>query len=72
MEKVLSDTKSGPLPTLIMDLAMLVSTSGRERTATEYRCLLESHGFVEVDIRLLPESPHRDVISALKPLEGSQ
>lgn len=68
LEKVLNEAKDGPLHTLIFDLAMLISAEGRERTAGEYRSLLESYGFTDVQVRLLPESSRRDAILARKPI----
>lgn len=67
LEKVLNEAKDGPLKTLMFDLAMLVSADGRERTAVEYRDLLLRHGFADAQVRLLPESPHRDAVLARKP-----
>ena len=72
LERVLNDQKDGPLTTLIFDLGMLVSSEGRERTAAEYRLLLEAHGFEgeESQLRLLPEARFRDAILAYKPRGG--
>jgi len=67
LEKVLNEAKDGPLSTLIFDLAMLISADGRERTAGEYTSLLEGHGFVDVQVRILAESSRRDAILARKP-----
>lgn len=38
------------LPTLLVDLHMLVVTGGRERTAEEFRGLLEQAGFTAVAV----------------------
>jgi acetylserotonin N-methyltransferase len=47
-ESLLNDEQTGPVYTLMQDLNMLVCTDGRERTAAEYRSLLETAGFSEV------------------------
>lgn len=52
--------------TLIFDLGMLVSSSGRERTADEYRKLLKKQSFIDVEVKLLPEARFRDAILARK------
>ncbi len=51
-ETVVNPDRSGPMPSLMQDLNMLVCTDGRERTFLEYRGLLESAGFAAVDYRL--------------------
>jgi acetylserotonin N-methyltransferase len=51
-ETILDPDRSGPVPSLMQDLNMLVCTDGRERTFAEYRRLLESSGFASVDYRL--------------------
>ena len=47
-EQILNEDKSGPLPALLNCLLMLVETGGKERSASEYKHLLEKHGFVDV------------------------
>jgi acetylserotonin N-methyltransferase len=47
-ESLLNDDRSGPVYTLTQDLNMLVCTDGRERTEAEYRNLLQSAGFTDV------------------------
>jgi acetylserotonin N-methyltransferase len=44
-EKLLSDAKDGPAHAMLQSLSMLVCTEGRERSAIEYRRLLEAAGF---------------------------
>ena len=66
LEKLLNDSKSGPLPCVMMDMNMLVGTEGRERAATEYQHLLKSNGFSDVTIAHLPGTTNRDVILAYK------
>jgi acetylserotonin N-methyltransferase len=51
-EKLLADDKSGPTSALMQSLNMLVCTEGRERTLGEYRVLLESAGFRDVQGRV--------------------
>jgi acetylserotonin N-methyltransferase len=50
-ETVLNERKDGPVFSLMQDLNMLVCTEGRERTAAEYRELLESVGFDHCEFR---------------------
>jgi acetylserotonin N-methyltransferase len=47
-ESLMNDDQAGPVKTVLQDLNMLVCTEGRERTATQYRALLEDAGFKEV------------------------
>ena len=42
--RILNEDKRGPLPFLIFSLLMLVSTGGKERSAPEFKHLLEKHG----------------------------
>jgi acetylserotonin N-methyltransferase len=51
-ETIVNPDHSGPVPSLMQDLNMLVCTDGRERTFSEYRGLLESSGFSRVEFRL--------------------
>ena len=50
-ELILNEDKSGPVFPLLQSLNMLVATGGRERTASEYKQLLEKHGFVDVQVK---------------------
>jgi acetylserotonin O-methyltransferase len=50
-ETLVNDDRSGPVYTLMQDLNMLVCTDGKERTAAEYRALLLSAGFAQVEFR---------------------
>ncbi len=50
-EKLLDDGKGGPTAATMQSLNMLVCTEGRERTLPEYRVLLESVGFAQVEGR---------------------
>jgi acetylserotonin N-methyltransferase len=51
-ETLVNADRSGPMPSLMQDLNMLVCTDGRERTFSEYRELLAAAGFTRVDSRL--------------------
>ena len=50
-EKLLAEDKSGPTPAHMQSLNMLVCTEGTERTLGEYRTLLETAGFRDVQGR---------------------
>ena len=65
-ESLMNDDGTGPLFPSLMSLNMLVATDGgRERTASQYKQLLEGSGFA--DIRELPLESLRDLIIAQKP-----
>ncbi len=48
-EALLDDDRSGPAAAFMQDINMLICTDGRERTASEYRRLLEDAGFTGVE-----------------------
>jgi acetylserotonin N-methyltransferase len=50
-EALLNEERTGPVYALMQDLNMLVCTEGKERTPSEYRDLLEPHGFTAIDYR---------------------
>ena len=50
-ERLLDEDKTGPLPTLLQSLNMLICTEGKERTLSEYATLLCDAGFAEVEGR---------------------
>lgn len=50
-ETLLDDDHAGPVASLMQSLNMLVCTEGRERSVGEYRDLLESFGFTQVEGR---------------------
>jgi acetylserotonin N-methyltransferase len=50
-EALLDDDRRGPVPSQMQSLNMLVIAEGRERTAAEYRALLEAAGFTAVEAR---------------------
>uniref|UniRef100_A0A493T3L0 Acetylserotonin O-methyltransferase like n=1 Tax=Anas platyrhynchos platyrhynchos TaxID=8840 RepID=A0A493T3L0_ANAPP len=51
-EMVLDDEKKSRSTALLQSLNMLVQTEGKERSGSEYRGLLEQHGFANVKIKL--------------------
>jgi acetylserotonin O-methyltransferase len=51
VEKLLDEDGTGPVHAQMQSLNMLVCTEGRERSASEYRALLEEAGFRQVDAR---------------------
>jgi len=65
-EGLMNDDGTGPLFGALMSLNMLVATDGgRERTASEYKKLLEGAGFTDVKAQKLESM--RDLITARKP-----
>lgn len=50
-EKVLNDEKNGPRWAQMQNLNMLTCTEGKERTAAEYREILQRAGFTQVEVR---------------------
>lgn len=50
-ETLLDEDGSGPVSSQMQSLNMLVCTEGRERTASEYKVLLETNGFTRVEAR---------------------
>jgi acetylserotonin N-methyltransferase len=50
-ETLVNEDRTGPVYSLMQDLNMLVCTDGKERTASEYRRLLQRAGFSKVDFR---------------------
>lgn len=65
VEAILDDDRQGPSWALLQSLNMLVCTEGRERTAAEYRALLEAAGFAGIEVRRT--GGLHDAILALKP-----
>jgi acetylserotonin N-methyltransferase len=47
-EKLLNESKTGPVAAQLQSLNMLVCTEGKERSLSEFRVLLESAGFTHV------------------------
>jgi hypothetical protein len=65
IEAIMPDRLARPSPAVEMDLAMLVLTGGRERTAEEYNALLNAAGLAFV--RVHPIADDRSVIVAALP-----
>lgn len=65
-EKVLDEDKRGPKRVLLQSLIMLLSTGGKERTASEYKQILHKHGFIDIQVTLVEDSPLIDAILCRK------
>ena len=63
---LLNDDKTGPMRTLLQSLNMLVQAIGKERSAQEYKELLERHGFVDIQIKRLEPCAGIDAILCRK------
>jgi len=57
-----NENKTGPKWTLLQTLNMLVQLDGKERTAAEYKQLLENHGFIDIQTKQLESSAGTDAI----------
>lgn len=66
LEKLLNDCKTVPSKAVMLDLSMLVGCEGKERTADEYKTLLQSAGFTDIQTITVPTAMHRDIILAKK------
>ena len=66
LDAVLNRDKMGPLRSILIDLIILVNTPGAERTADEYKALLERKGFGEFQFIPVVDSCQFDVIVARK------
>lgn len=64
-EKLLSEDRTSPLATTLVNLHLLVSTGGEEHTAAEYRAWMQQAGFADIEVRLL--QGNRDLIIGYKP-----
>ncbi|MEM8962570.1 MAG: methyltransferase [Acidobacteriota bacterium] len=64
VEQLLPERVDGQSAAVVMDLYMLVTTGGRERTEGQYRQLLEAAGFDLAQTYLRPDSP-RAVLEAV-------
>ena len=65
LETLMAENPLGSPHAVALDLGMLVTTGGRERTETEYRRLLESAGFRLVRILPTPSSRGTSILEAL-------
>jgi len=52
-EQFLNEDKSGPEDALCQSLNMLLLCEGKERSANEYKHILEKHGFVDIQVKLV-------------------
>ncbi|XP_071949294.1 acetylserotonin O-methyltransferase-like [Antedon mediterranea] len=66
-ELLMNETKTGPLHTLRANVQMMIEMSGRERTETEYRLLLEQHGFVDFECKFVAGYSSFHAMIAKKP-----
>jgi len=65
-EMFLNESKTGPKWTLLQTLNMLVQLHGKERTAAEYKQLLEKQGFIDIQTKQLESSAGTDAILCRK------
>ena len=64
---LLNQDKTGPKKTLLQSLNMLVQLDGKERTAAEYKQLLQNKGFIDIQTKQLESSAGTDAILCRKP-----
>jgi len=64
VESVVEEDDSVPSMSKVMDLNMLAMTGGKERTATEYRALLEKTGFKLT--RVIPTPSPMQIVEAVR------
>ena len=65
-EAFLDEDKTGPKSVLLQSLNMLVLEQGKERTAQEYKEILEKQGFVDIQTKKLESSAGLDAILCRK------
>ena len=65
-ERILSEDKTGPKKALLQSLNMLVQTHGKERSAAEYKQLLQKQGFIDIQTKQLESSAGTDTILCRK------
>ncbi len=63
---LLNEDKTGSKGALLQSLNMLVTMEGKERSATEYKQLLEKQGFVDIQTKQLKLSSGLDAILCRK------
>ena len=66
LEEVLNPDRIGPFNAHALDLVMLTKTAGGERSADEYRALLESEGFGKFEFHPIQGSFQFNVMTARK------
>ncbi|GAB1605206.1 probable bifunctional dTTP/UTP pyrophosphatase/methyltransferase protein [Argonauta hians] len=67
LEKTLDEMKDGPAFAVSNDLVMSLISNGRERSAKEYKVILEEQGFTNIQIRLVGGYNYFDAILSKKP-----
>jgi len=65
-ERILNEDKTGPKKALLLSLNMLVQTHGKERSAAEYKQLLQKQGFIDIQTNQLESSAGIDAILCRK------
>ncbi len=65
-EKALNDDGAGPFWATQLDLMMMTSGGGKERTFRQYEQLLLDAGFTGCEIKVLEDVPLSDAIIAYK------
>lgn len=65
-EAFLDEDKTGPKSVLLQSLNMLLQMQGRERTAEEYKEILQNKGFVDIQTKKLEPSVRLDAILCRK------
>lgn len=58
LERLFNEQRTGPLPTALMDLCMLLETGGRHRSASQYHGLLRQAGFSPGPVHLSSYEKH--------------
>ncbi|MCA9541577.1 MAG: methyltransferase domain-containing protein [Myxococcales bacterium] len=58
LERLLDEDRAGPWQTTRMDIAMLLETHGRHRSATEYADWLRSVGLTDIHVHRSPQGKH--------------
>lgn len=67
LEKTLNEKKDGPSFAISNDLIMSLISTGRERSAKEYRDLIDAQGFTNIQIRQVGGYNYFDAILSKKP-----
>jgi len=65
-ERILNEDKTGPKKALLLCLNMLVQTHGKERSAAEYKQLLQKQGFIDIRTNQLESSAGIDAVLCRK------
>ena len=65
LEKFLDENGTGPLTSVMQDLAMMVETGGRHRRQSEYEAMLRQAGFRA--LRTIRSSGEKHIVTGVKP-----